>query len=379
MRRTRAAAALLLAAVGPAAAGCGSITLGPASTTTTPGISSPSASPTSGTTGQPATPDASLEDLASLVVPPYCQLPSATLTRGATSGSVSTTPGSPSAAGTEQTPSAPPPGGGELILTGPTAPILADVDGDGAKEVVAEYRCEGGTRSWPSMILVVGAEGTVLGTVRLGDVSRTDAAQVTSWRAADGGVEVAWVASDSSGGDQRPYENLLTLRGSVMSFTPTDRGRALGATSIVPAGQQVAFVDPTGSTACLIDGASVTCEVTSPEWTPPEPAPKDCAGKDAAGKDVASTVLLRDGQPGYGCADGAAFREAANGAEATWLRRGSDPVIRDPQHGELSGLAYGRAISNGSASCSVALAGVTCVDVLTGRGFTVSPSAQRTF
>ncbi|MEP7161097.1 MAG: hypothetical protein ABI746_08325, partial [Dermatophilaceae bacterium] len=75
MRRTRAVAALLLAAVGPAAVGCGSITLGPASTTTTPGVSSPSASPTSGPTGQPATPDATLDDLASLVVPPYCQMP----------------------------------------------------------------------------------------------------------------------------------------------------------------------------------------------------------------------------------------------------------------------------------------------------------------
>ncbi|MEP7161879.1 MAG: hypothetical protein ABI746_12375, partial [Dermatophilaceae bacterium] len=294
---------------------------------------------------------------------------------GASPGSANTTPRSNSAAAdAAQSPGAQRSGGGELTLSGPAAPILADVDGDRAKEVVAEYRCVGGTTSWPSMILVVGSEGTVVGNVKLGDVSRTDAAQVTSWRAADGGVVVDWVASDASGADQRPYENLLTMRGSATSFTPTDRGRALGATSIVPAGQRVAFVDPTGSTACVIDGASVTCEVTSPEWTPAETAPKECAGKDVAG-----TVVLRDGHPGYGCADGEAFRAAASGPEATWQRRGSDPLIRDPQHGELSGLAYGRAISNGSATCSVALSGVTCLDVLTGRGFTVSPGAQRTF
>jgi len=344
------------------AAGCSGLKLDPVGSTTAP---SPNPTASTGTTspGQamptevytPPPPDAVLSDLALVTVPSYCQLPAAT----ASSGTVSASAGG---------------GRGALVLSGPVGPLFADVNGDRAKEALVEYRCNAGNTDWPSMILVVGGGGKSLGFVKLADVARTDHADITGWRAAEGGAVVNWVAYGDGGRDKRPYENLLTLKGPTVSFAATDRGKALAGTTIVDGPGGAAFVTPNGRTACALDGESVTCEVDSPSWQPTLSRPAECDGRDYDG-----TLVLKGGLASYGCAGGAAFRAASGSSENDWVRQGQDPSIRSPKYGELAGVAYGRTLTTGSVSCAVATSGVTCSDVMTGHGFTVSGDAARIF
>jgi len=388
---TAAGSAILVAAT----AGCSGISLSTASSSTTAGPSATSVAPTVATpTGTPAPPDASLADLANIVIPAYCQQPATRLQNGtnpptgpaapadrpgstATAGATSAESGVPTvassaggSAGSGASSGAGMPGAaghGELSMTGPEAPVLADVTGDGAKEIVAQYTCNAGGTTWPAMLVVVKHGGEVIGTVKLGDIARTEHAHVTAWRPQGEGLAVDWVAYEGAGFDKRPAENLLVMAGPTVSFAPTERGRALSQTTIVDLPGRTSFVTPTGKVACTLDGAAVTCAVQQPTWKPD--SDPGCGTVDA--------VTLSNGQARYVCTSGGPFR-AATGQPPRWQRQGSDPTIRTSS-GEAAGLAFGRTLTTGQVTCTAAISGVTCSDPLTGHGFTVSTDTARLF
>lgn len=385
VRRATLATALLLAS-----AGCSGVSLGTASSSPSgkaPSASAPTMTPSA---RPPAPPDATAADLDTIVVPPYCQQPATRLhqgtvpptgeprsstpeTSGASSGSTSGSATSGSGSGSGGAGAGGSGGGaanghGELSMTGPEAPVLADVNGDGAKEIVAQYTCSAGGTAWPAMIVVVKHGGEVIGHVKLGDIARTEHAHVTSWRAQEGGLAVGWVAYDAAGADKRPFENLLVLNGSAVSFAPTERGRALGQSTIVDGAGTTSFATPTGRVACTLDGADATCAVQRPTWKPEGDTP--CASVDA--------VTLYHGRSGYACTAGEPFRGAAVKTAPRWQRQGSDPTIRGP-YGDMAGLAFGRTLTTGQVTCTAATTGVTCSDPLSGHGFTVSGDSYRLF
>lgn len=399
--RVRRTPALLLAATALAGltAGCSGVSLSSASSSPSSAKSPASSTSTAAEpTKPPAPPDATLADLSDIVVPAYCQQPPTRLHNGTIgpTSEPSTSPGegassartstsSASTAGSSATssggsanawrPGRPPgasrtgPSGyGELSMTGPESPVLADVNGDGAKEVVAQYTCNAGGTTWPAMVVIVKHGGEVIGNVKLGDIARTDHAHVTAWRPTDGGLAVDWVAYEGEGHDKRPFENLLSLGGSTLSFAPTERGRSLGQTTIVDGAGTSSFVTPTGKIACTLDGTKVTCAASQPSWKP-EGDP-GCGTVDA--------VVLRNGTAAYGCTSGAPFREAAGNTAPRWQRQGSDPTIRT-QYGEAAGLAFGRTLTTGQVTCTAAMSGVTCTDPLSGHGFTVTGDTARLF
>lgn len=403
LRGRRTPAVLLaVAALAGLTAGCSGVSLSTASSPPTTAKSSGTASPApSETSKSPAAPDAAMSDLADIVVPPYCQQPATRLRNGtmpptadpsAGQGDSSTGTGGSSGSGPSggsspastsggsanawrpAQPAAPSRTGvagagyGELSMTGPEAPILADVTGDGAKEVVAQYTCNAGGTTWPAMLVIVKHGGEVIGSVKLGDIARTDHAHVTAWRPTDAGLVVDWVGYESEGADKRPFENQLTLSGATVSFAPTERGRSLGQTTIVDSPGTSSFVTPNGKVACTLDGAKVTCAVSQPSWKPD--GDPGCGGVDA--------VVLRNGNAAYGCTSGSPFREAARTAATRWQRQGSDPTIRT-QYGDAAGLAFGRTLTTGQVTCTAAISGVTCTDPMSGHGFTVSGDTARLF
>lgn len=369
--------------------GCGGVPpKNESSSSSSGGRDTPSSSaPT--TSRKPSSPDATLDDLKKIVVPAHCRMPPSTLESGTVRASAPasesdtsspTSPPSPSSSPSSTGPdqadakptSATKAGHGALVMAGPSAPVLVDVDGDGAKEAVAEYRCEVGGTTWPSMIVAVRHGGEVVNSVRLGDISHTEHAYVTGWHPKEGGVAVSWVAFDGAGADKKPYENLLAASGAAARFTPTERGRALGYTSIVDGPGKVAFVVPTGRIACRIEGPDVACAVNQPTWSPEgEASSEGCV-------EGTKVVGLRNGRVGYDCQGQQPFKAAAESATPPWHRSGSDPAIRG-QYGEMPGLAYGRTLTTGKVTCTVALTGVTCTDPVTGHGFTVSTDAVRSF
>lgn len=404
-RRT-ASVGFAVLAVTLSTAGCSGVTLTGTTPSATINDSGSSAPSTSTSTGPTAPPDATLRDLDDIVIPAYCQQPATRLHSGTIAPSVpastrSTTWRSESSAGESRSSGASTSGGaethgggevvssadgsdrgsssggsaragetghGELSMTGPEAPVLADVTGDGAKEVVAQYTCNAGGTTWPAMLIVVTHGGDVVGTVKLGDISRTEHARVTAWRAADEGLVVDWVAYEGAGLDKRPNENLLKHTGSSVSFTPTERGRALAQTTIVDGPEKSSFVTPTGKIACTLDGTNVTCAVQQPSWK--SDGDTTCSGVDA--------VVLRNGRAAYDCTSGGPFRQAAGGASPGWQRQGSDPTIRGT-YGEMPALAFGRTLTTGQITCTSAISGVTCSDPMSGHGFTVSGDVARLF
>jgi hypothetical protein len=113
--------------------------------------------------------------------------------------------------------------------------------------------------------------------------------------------------------------------------------------------ESAAFVTPTENIQCFIDKTSVRCDIVERDWEPPK-APADCE------LDYGQGVALSAG----GSAD---------------LVCAGDTVIGSG--GQV--LDYGQAISAGLLRCESAESGVTCRDVETGRGFTLSRESYELF
>lgn len=113
--------------------------------------------------------------------------------------------------------------------------------------------------------------------------------------------------------------------------------------------ESAAFATPTGNTECFIDKASVRCDIAEREWESPK-APPDCE------LDYGQGLALSAG--------GAAELVCAGD---TVLGSGGQE------------LAYGQSIAAGLLRCESSESGVTCRDVETGRGFTLSRESYELF
>ena len=113
--------------------------------------------------------------------------------------------------------------------------------------------------------------------------------------------------------------------------------------------ESTAFVTPTGNIECFIDKVSVRCDIAEREWEPPK-APPDCE------LDYGQGLTL-----------------SAGGAAA--LVCAGDTVLGSSGQE----LAYGQSISAGLLRCDSSESGVTCRDVETGRGFTLSRESYELF
>ena len=108
------------------------------------------------------------------------------------------------------------------------------------------------------------------------------------------------------------------------------------------------FVSPTGNVSCMIDADWARCDIIDRDWSPP-PRPADCEF------DYGHGISLAPGeQAEFVCAGDTAF--------------GPDEV-----------LPYGESITAGVLRCESAESSITCRDIQTGHGFSISRAVYRLF
>jgi hypothetical protein len=108
------------------------------------------------------------------------------------------------------------------------------------------------------------------------------------------------------------------------------------------------FISPTGNVACLIAADWARCDIIDRDWSPP-PKPADCEFDYGQGISVAPGERAQ-----FVCAGDTAF--------------GPDAI-----------LPYGESISAGPLRCESTEAGITCRDVRTADGFSISREAYQLF
>ena len=108
------------------------------------------------------------------------------------------------------------------------------------------------------------------------------------------------------------------------------------------------FLSPSGNVGCKIAPAGVGCNILERDWSPP-PRPADCRWDY-------ERIAISPGEPAHFVCAGDSARDSA-----------------DPP------LAYGEAITAGPIRCESAQSGVTCRDVESGRGFSISREAYQLF
>ncbi|HKJ35588.1 MAG TPA: DUF6636 domain-containing protein [Solirubrobacterales bacterium] len=108
------------------------------------------------------------------------------------------------------------------------------------------------------------------------------------------------------------------------------------------------FSSPTGNIGCVVDPASVRCDIAERDWSPP-PAPADCSLDYGQG-----VQLTAGGTAELVCAGDTAL-------------------------GGGSALAYGESIAAGLLRCDSSRAGITCRDIETGRGFSLARGSYEIF
>jgi hypothetical protein len=123
-------------------------------------------------------------------------------------------------------------------------------------------------------------------------------------------------------------------------------------TGAAPAGREVyeltGFVSPTGNVSCMIDALRARCDIIDRDWSPPA-RPADCEF------DYGQGISLAPGeQAQFVCAGDTAF--------------GADEV-----------LPYGESITAGVLQCESAESGITCRDIRSSHGFSISGQAHQLF
>lgn len=105
--------------------------------------------------------------------------------------------------------------------------------------------------------------------------------------------------------------------------------------------EMTGFTSPTGNIGCVIDRRNVRCDISERDWEPP-PKPAGCDLDFGQG-----ISLDAGGAPAFICAG-------------------------DTTLGAGEPLPYGQSIAAGLLRCESAESGITCRDVETGRGFSIS-------
>ncbi|MCV7040785.1 hypothetical protein BST36_04670 [Mycolicibacterium moriokaense] len=108
------------------------------------------------------------------------------------------------------------------------------------------------------------------------------------------------------------------------------------------------FISPTGNVSCAIAVNLARCDIIDRDWSPP-PRPADCEF------DYGQGISIAPGEP------------------ATFVCAG------DTTFGAEEVLPYGKAITAGALRCESAESRITCRDVQTGNGFTISRQAYQIF
>jgi hypothetical protein len=160
-------------------------------------------------------------------------------------------------------------------------------------------------------------------------------------------IALAACGGESTAG-QAGKTSAITVQTTV-SESPGHEEQMLGP---APADREVneltGFVSPTGNVSCMIDADWARCDIIDRDWSPP-PRPADCEF------DYGQGISVAPGEPAqFVCAGDTAF--------------GPDEV-----------LLYGQSITAGVLRCESAKSGITCRDVQTGRGFSISLAAYRLF
>ena len=118
----------------------------------------------------------------------------------------------------------------------------------------------------------------------------------------------------------------------------------------VQADEPTGFISPTGNIGCFIDRRQVRCDISDRDWDPPS-RPADCPSE----VDYGQGIQLRAGAaPELVCA--------------------GDTVLGGGQE-----LPYGQSIASGLLRCESEESGMSCRDVETGRGFTLSKESYELF
>ena len=149
---------------------------------------------------------------------------------------------------------------------------------------------------------------------------------------------------------------VLAACGGVSTGTQSENARPVAQpeklTSPPPADLEVlhlsGFVAPSGNVSCTIDVNYARCDIIDRDWSPPA-RPVDCESDYGQGITVAAGE-----QAHFVCAGDTAF--------------GMDAV-----------LPYGESITAGALKCESAESGITCRDVQTSHGFSISRQAYQLF
>ena len=139
--------------------------------------------------------------------------------------------------------------------------------------------------------------------------------------------------------------------GSTPSITAQTPSRSVAQTT-QPAAQEIdglrGFISPTGNVACMIAADWARCDIIDRDWSPPPRAP-DCEFDYGQGISAAPGERAQ-----FVCAGDTAF--------------GPDAI-----------LPYGESISAAALRCESTEAGITCRDLGTAHGFSISREAHQLF
>ena len=110
------------------------------------------------------------------------------------------------------------------------------------------------------------------------------------------------------------------------------------------------FASPSMNIGCMIAPSSARCDIQQRDWSPP-PRPENCPSFTGYGQGL----IVTPGKPAQVVCAG------------------------DTAYNQNSILGYGESITAGVLRCTSAESGVTCRDLQSGHGFTISRQAYQLF
>jgi hypothetical protein len=300
-----------------------------------------------------------IQDLLSAPVPALCQHPAGRLRKGSLPGLGPTD--------------------GYLEIdthAGATAPVLADLTGDGIRDAAAVIGCSAGGVSWPDSVVFYGPGTKLLGVADLSAVHPAEHANVTTLALSGGDVRVAWSTTEGCCFQATSWTARLHWNGTRFVIADAKQVGGVSRTkntidvSDVPDG--VSFATPSGHVSCDLyprgttwpDGR-VRCDIHTRTFTPP-PKPAGCE------YDWGPAIDLLD-EAGFVCANDSIVGRSLldSGRAESWWDISTDGVAQTPA-GEAAALPYGTTMIADDIRCTSAQAGLTCRNTRTGAQFFLS-------
>lgn len=133
--------------------------------------------------------------LANVIVPAYCQMPKQRLHNGKTQRRYLPASGSLLFGAASK-------GGAMRVHLGSTG-----------TQVLAQYGCNAGNVSWPTVIDAYDARNRLIGFIKLGNISHTEHADITQWRSVGHTVRVTWISYEGCCFHRHTHRQTLTMSG----------------------------------------------------------------------------------------------------------------------------------------------------------------------